>query len=130
MVQGVYQTILKLTDFSESNQRREQFSLSEQQIDASGIHRFILKYYDQSIAPSKIEEHLICRAVHKLNKSDHYKQINLPEFQKLSTAPHKQVVVQTSTPGIPSSWIDRREAISRTPNAPSRRSSGVSRPKS
>jgi hypothetical protein len=29
MVQTVYLSILKLTDFSESNQRREQFSLSE-----------------------------------------------------------------------------------------------------
>lgn len=77
VIQDVYLAILKLTDISESNIVKQKFSSSEQQIDAAGIHRFILKYYDQSIAPHKIEEHLICRTVHKLNKSSLYKQINL-----------------------------------------------------
>lgn len=50
-VAGIYLDILKLTDFSQNNLLDQQFSSCEQQIDATGIHRFIVKHYKQSIAP-------------------------------------------------------------------------------
>ena len=64
VVIDIYLEILKLSEISNKNLEKQQFSNTEQLIDALGIHRFILKYMNMSIATDKIEEYLFCKRVH------------------------------------------------------------------
>ena len=82
-------------------------------MNASGIHRCLLKYLDKSIATEKIEEHLIIRTIKKIKRADGKisASVSLPEFHKLFAHPFKQVLTTCATPGAPSEWIDQRQQV-------------------
>ena len=74
----------------------------DQNIDSSGIQKFILKYTDEVVQTEDIETHLLMRRINRLR--DDKTKISFQDFYKLFLNKSSSMLISTATPGLPSTW--------------------------